>query len=130
MRLIREAFRDSLSRHTLLAATDGEAALALLRHNAGNSAEPRPALVILDLNLPGMSGFEVLARIKTDPQLAGIPVLILTSSRAENDLRRAYQLHANCYLVKPPDYESFIARLRTIEDFWLTCNELPSGETV
>jgi CheY-like chemotaxis protein len=100
-------------------------ALALLRCEGQSGHCPRPDLILLDLNLPKKSGREVLAEIKADPALATIPVVVLTTSEAEHDVRECYALQANCYIVKPVTLEQFLSVLRSIEEFWLTIVKLP-----
>ncbi len=126
-RLAREALRDSKLRNTLHHVRDGEAALAFLRRQGAHADAPRPGLILLDLNLPRMDGREVLAELKADPALKCIPVVILTVSRAEEDVLRSYRLHANCYITKPLELEKFIEVVRSIESFWLTIVTLPPG---
>jgi CheY-like chemotaxis protein len=106
---------------------DGVKALAFLRRQGEFAAAPRPDLVLLDLNLPRKSGWEVLADMKTDDQLKVIPVVVLTSSKAEADIDRAYSCHANCYVTKAVDYEGFAEVLRSLKHFWLNVATLPSG---
>lgn len=105
---------------------DGTQALAFLRRQGKHSDAVRPDLVLLDLNLPGMDGREVLEQIKTDSSLRSIPVVVLTTSEAEQDILQSYDLHANCYIRKPVDLDQFITVVRSIEDFWLTIVKLPS----
>jgi CheY-like chemotaxis protein len=100
-------------------------ALAFLRREGAHAQAARPGLVLLDLNLPRKDGREVLAEIKADPQLHTIPVVILTTSRAEQDVLRSYELQANCYITKPVDLDQFITVVKSIEDFWLTIVTLP-----
>jgi two-component system, chemotaxis family, response regulator Rcp1 len=121
VRLTIEALRDSKVRNNLQVASDGVQALERLR--ATGSA--RPDLILLDLNLPKKDGREVLAEIKADPSLKTIPVVILTTSRAEQDVLRTYELQANCYITKPVDLEQFITVVKSIEHFWLTIVTLP-----
>jgi CheY-like chemotaxis protein len=121
VRLTIEALRESKVRNNLQVARDGVEAMQLLR----SESSLRPDLILLDLNLPRKDGREVLAEIKADPQLHTIPVVILTTSRAEQDVLRSYELQANCYITKPVDLEQFITVVRTIEDFWLTIVTLP-----
>ena len=106
---------------------DGEEAMDFLRRRPPFAAAPRPDLLLLDLNLPRKDGREVLAEIKADEDLLSIPVVILTTSRAQADIARTYDLHANCYVVKPVDLAQFIAVVRTIEDFWLKLVRLPTA---
>ncbi len=128
VRLVLEAFREVGPDVHLTAARDGEEALAVLRRQGAQAAAPRPALILLDLNLPRMDGRELLAEIKADPALRPIPVVVLTSSRQDQDVLACYDLHANCYITKPADLDQFIAIVRSIVDFWLTVARLPSGE--
>jgi chemotaxis family two-component system response regulator Rcp1 len=121
VRLTIEALRDSKVRNNLHIAPDGVAAIARLR----GPGALRPDLILLDLNLPRMDGREVLAEIKADPMLKTIPVVILTTSRAEQDVLKSYELQANCYITKPVDLEQFITVVKSIEDFWLTIVTLP-----
>src|ERR1700759_1324806 len=115
-RLTVEALKDAKVRNQIHVVHDGEAALEFLRQ----PGQRRPDLILLDLNLPGIDGREVLAEIKSDPQLAIIPVVVLTTSRAEEDVLRTYQLHANCYITKPVDFQQFIRVVQSIEDFWFS----------
>jgi CheY-like chemotaxis protein len=124
-RLTVEALKDAKVRNTMHVVHDGEAALEFLR----KPGQRRPDLVLLDLNLPGLDGREVLQEIKTDPALKHIPVVILTTSRAEEDILRSYQSHANCYVTKPVDLEQFSKVVQSIETFWFTVvNLVPHGD--
>ncbi len=125
VRLTREALKEGRIRNRLSVVQDGEQALAFLRREGVHADAPRPDLILLDLNLPRLDGREVLAAIKNDPALKSIPVVVLTSSRTEQDLLRAYDLHANCFITKPVEFEQFIEVVRSIEDFWLTIVVLP-----
>jgi two-component system, chemotaxis family, response regulator Rcp1 len=125
VRLTEEALKDSKVSNTLYVVEDGVAALNFLYRRDGYRDVPRPDLILLDLNLPKKNGREVLAEIKQDAQLKTIPVVILTTSQAEEDVLRAYSLHANCYITKPVDFSQFIKIVRTIEEFWLTIVTLP-----
>ena len=127
VRLTIEALRDAKVRNNMYVAQDGDEALAFLRREGAHADAVRPDLILLDLNLPKKDGREVLEEIKADPQLRRIPVVILTTSEAEQDILRSYDLHANCYITKPVDLDQFITVVRTIEDFWLTIVKLPSG---
>lgn len=122
--LTEEALRESKVLNRLSLAEDGVQALQMLYREWPHADHPRPDLILLDLNLPRMDGREVLATIKDDPDLRRIPVVILTSSEAESDIMRAYDLHANCYIVKPVDLDQFIHVIRTIEGFWLSVVKL------
>lgn len=104
---------------------DGETALAFLRRQADYARAPRPEIVLLDLNLPGMDGRQVLAEIKSDQSLRAIPVIVLTTSTAPSDVARCYDLHANCFISKPVDFDQFENVVRTIESFWLRFVTLP-----
>jgi CheY-like chemotaxis protein len=121
VRLTLEALRDSKVRNNLQVARDGVEALEFLRRTDA----VRPDLILLDLNLPRKDGREVLAEIKADPLLKTIPVVVLTTSRAEQDVLRSYELQANCYITKPVDLDQFITVVKSIEDFWLTIVSLP-----
>ncbi len=125
VRLTEEAFKDGRLRTNLFVAEDGVEAIAFLRRQGKYAQVPRPDLVLLDLNLPKKSGREVLAEIKADEELKSIPVVMLTISKAEEDILRAYNLHVNCYITKPIDLDRFMEVVKTIEDFWLTIVKLP-----
>ncbi|MBA2245004.1 MAG: response regulator [Gemmatimonadetes bacterium] len=125
VRLTREALREGKVRNNLNVASDGVEALAYLRREGQYAGATRPDLILLDLNLPKKDGREVLAEIKQDPSLRHIPVVILSSSPAEQDIIRAYDLHANCYVTKPVDLDQFITVVKSIEDFWFTIFRLP-----
>ena len=127
VRLTREALDVGHSRGILSVVNDGVEALAFLRREGRYADVPRPDLILLDLNLPRMGGREVLAAIKADDQLRRIPVVILTTSTDERDVARAYDLHANCYITKPVDFEQFIGVVRALEQFWLSIATLPSA---
>jgi CheY-like chemotaxis protein len=125
IRLTREALRDAKVRNNLHVALDGIEAMAFLNRDGAQTDAPRPDLILLDLNLPRMSGREVLEQIKLDADLTAIPVVILTTSAAEEDIMRSYQLHANCYITKPVDLDQFMKVVRTIDNFWLAIVKLP-----
>lgn len=125
VRLTREAFRDANEAIHMHVATDGVEAMAFLRRQGAHSAAPRPDLILLDLNLPKMDGREVLALIKADDDLKTIPTVILTTSDAESDIERSYQLQANSYLSKPVQLDAFENLVKSINDFWLTKAKLP-----
>jgi chemotaxis family two-component system response regulator Rcp1 len=125
VRLTQEAFHDANRSVRLHVASDGVEAMAFLRHQGAHSAAPRPDLILLDLNLPKMDGREVLARIKEDASLKTIPTIILTTSEAEADIAKSYQLQANCYLSKPVQLDQFETLVKSINDFWLTKVKLP-----
>ena len=123
--LAREALEGGKIRNNLFVVTDGEAAMDFL-YNAGPYVDmPRPDLILLDLNLPRKDGREVLADIKAHKDLKRIPVVILTTSKSEEDILKSYNLHANCYITKPLDLNQFIRVVRCIEDFWLSIVVLP-----
>jgi len=125
VRLTQEALKESKVRNNMYVAPDGLEALAFL-HREGQYADVRrPDLILLDLNLPRMDGREVLAEIKEDPDLKRIPVVILTTSKADEDILRSYNLHANCYITKPVDLDQFITVVRSVEGFWFTIVKLP-----
>lgn len=125
-RLTQEALKEGKVRNNLHHARDGVEAMEFLRREGPHGDAPRPDLVLLDLNLPRKDGREVLSEMKEDPDLRLIPVVVLTTSEAEQDVLRTYQLRANCYITKPVDLEKFITIVRSIEDFWLTIVRLPS----
>jgi chemotaxis family two-component system response regulator Rcp1 len=125
VRLTREALKEGKVFNNLSVAKDGEEALAFLRREGDFADAPRPDVILLDLNLPRLDGREVLEAIKADPSLRTIPVVILTSSEAERDIARAYELNANCYITKPVDLDQFITVVKSIEDFWFTVVKLP-----
>lgn len=125
VRLVQEALRDSKIINHLCAVSDGQKALAFLRKQGGFAKVVRPDLILLDLNLPRKDGREVLAEIKSDEDLRRIPVVVLTSSKAEEDIVKAYNHHANCYVTKPVDLEKFVAVVKSIEDFWVSIVKLP-----
>ena len=125
VRLTQEAFRDANRSVRLHVATDGVAAMAFLRNEGIYAQAPHPDFILLDLNLPKMDGREVLARIKEDASLKTIPTIILTTSEAEADIARSYELRANCYLSKPVQLDQFEILVKSINDFWLTKVKLP-----
>ena len=125
VRLTREALKEGKVLNELHVVEDGEEALAFLHREGKHAQAARPDLILLDLNLPKKDGREVLAEIKEDPSLRRIPVVILTVSKAEEDIIRTYDLHANCYVTKPVDLEQFIEVVKSIEDFWLCVVRLP-----
>ena len=127
VRLTREAFKDGRVWNRMHVVEDGVAALDFLYRRPPFGAAPRPDIILLDLNLPRMDGREVLATIKADASLRLIPVVVLTTSQAEEDVLRAYRLNANCYVTKPVDLEQFIRIVQAIEDFWLTVVRLPTA---
>ena len=126
VRLTAEALKDGEVENRLHTAKDGMEAIAFLRRKGRYTDAPRPDLILLDLNMPRMNGRQVLAEIKEDSALRHIPVVILTGSREMDDIVKTYDLHANCYVTKPIDFEEFIVMVKSITDFWLTIVELPS----
>ncbi len=122
--MTREAFEENLH-NRLDVVTDGEAALNYLRHEEPYTDAPRPDLILLDLNLPRRDGREVLQEIKADPGLQHIPVIVLTTSQAEEDVLRSYQLHANAYVTKPVDFDAFVKVVRQVDDFYINVVRLP-----
>lgn len=125
VRLMREAFWEVDVRHCLHTAADGVEAIDFLRRREGYARAPRPDLIVLDLNLPRKDGREVLAEIKRDVRLRHIPVVVLSSSTSDEDVSGAYDLHANCYVGKPVDFEEFVRVVRSIETFWFNTARLP-----
>ena len=123
--LTQEAFEEARVRNRLHVVEDGVEALAFLRREGRFAGTPRPDLILLDLNLPRVGGLEVLETLKNDPELKTIPVVVLTTSRAEEDVLRSYRSHASCYVVKPVDLEKFIDVVRSLEGFWLAVVRLP-----
>jgi chemotaxis family two-component system response regulator Rcp1 len=128
VRLTHEALKEGKVRNNLHVARDGVDALEFLRRVGPYKDATRPDLVLLDLNLPRKDGREVLAEIKRDPELRTIPVVVLTTSSAEADILRSYNLHANCYITKPVDLDQFVQVIKSIDDFWLTVVRLPSDK--
>jgi CheY-like chemotaxis protein len=124
-RLTVEAMRDAKVGNHINVVEDGVEAMAFLRREGRYSGAPRPDLILLDLNLPKKDGREVLAEVKADPQLRRIPVVVLTTSRAEEDVLRAYDLHANCYVTKPVGLEQFMQVIKNIDEFWIEVVVLP-----
>jgi len=120
-----EALKEAKIRNHLSLVEDGVQAMEFLRRQGQYAKAPRPDLIMLDLNLPRKDGREVLAELKADADLKMIPVVVLTTSRAEEDVLRAYQLHANCYITKPVDFQQFLSVVRAIESFWLYVVTLP-----
>ena len=123
--LIEEAFADNKVRNRLHVVSDGVEALQFLRREGQYADAPQPDLVLLDLNLPRMDGREVLAAVKADERLRQIPVVVLTTSKAEEDVLRSYKLHANAYVTKPVDFDRFIEVVRQIDEFFVTVVKLP-----
>lgn len=129
IRLTIEALKESKVSNRLHIVRDGEEAMEFLRRRGEYADAPFPDLILLDLNLPRKDGREVLAEIKSDHELKQIPVVILTTSKAEEDVLKAYRLHANCYVTKPVDLEQFITVVKSIEDFWFTVVKLPPNKS-
>jgi len=125
VRLTEEILRDAKIANDLHVVTDGEDAMDFLRGIGAHADAPRPDVMLLDLNLPRKDGREVLAEIKADPVLRRIPVIVLTTSSADEDVLHSYDLNANCYITKPIDLDEFISVVRSIEDFWLSIVRLP-----
>lgn len=125
VRLTQEVFRETRKSINLHVATDGVEAMIFLRQQGIHAHAPRPDLILLDLNLPKMDGRAVLVRIKDDDDLKAIPTVVLTTSDAEADVAKSYQLHANCYLRKPVQFDAFELLIKSIDHFWLTDAKLP-----
>ena len=128
VRLTREALKEGKVYSNLHWVKDGVEALEFLRKQGKYAGKPRPDIILLDLNLPRKDGREVLEEIKSDSVLKRIPVVVLTTSKAEEDVLRTYNLHANCYVTKPVDLEQFIVVVKSIDMFWLTVVTLPNGK--
>jgi two-component system, chemotaxis family, response regulator Rcp1 len=126
IRLTQEALKEAKVKNQLHVAEDGVAAITFLRREGTYHNAPRPDLILLDLNLPKKDGREVLQEIKEDPDLKRIPVVVLTTSRDEEDILKSYNLHANCYITKPVTLEELIQIVKNIDDFWLTIVRLPT----
>jgi CheY-like chemotaxis protein len=127
--IAQEALSEAKLLNTIHVAEDGVEAMQFLRHEGKFGAAPRPDLILLDLNLPRKNGREVLAEIKADPDFKAIPVVVLTTSRAEEDILRSYNLHANCYVVKPVEFDSFVKAVQSIRHFWFSVVTLPPPES-
>lgn len=128
VRLTREALRTGKVPSVLRTVGDGLEAMAYLRKEGEYGGVTQPDLILLDLNLPKKDGREVLAEIKQDPVLRRIPVVVMTTSEAEPDVRKSYDLYANCYIIKPPDFARLVAVVRAIEEFWLSVAKLPPNQ--
>ena len=128
VRLTQESLHDAKVHNSMIVASDGLEAMACLRREGKYASAARPDLVLLDLNLPRMNGFEVLDAIKEDSDLKRIPVVVLTTSQAEQDIIRSYNLYANAFVTKPVDLEQFIQVIKSIEGFWLEIVKLPNGK--
>jgi chemotaxis family two-component system response regulator Rcp1 len=127
VRLMREMLKESTVRTELHVVPDGEEAVAYLRKRGKYADVPRPSLVLLDLNMPKRDGRSVLKEVKSDPELRRIPIIVLTTSQAEEDIRQSYDAHANCYVRKPTDFADLQEIFRKFEMFWFTAAELPSS---
>lgn len=125
VRLTVEMLKEGKLRNNMSVVADGVEALRFLRREGEYADAPRPDLILLDLNLPRKNGLEVLAEIKRDEDLKRIPVVVLTTSKAEQDIIKSYNCHANCFITKPVDLDQFVAVVKSIEDFWLTVVKLP-----
>jgi chemotaxis family two-component system response regulator Rcp1 len=126
VRLIKEAFKDSRVVNKFSVVGDGEQALDYLNRRGKYELSSRPDLILLDLNLPKMNGFDVLTEVKSNPSIQKIPVIIFSSSTSENDVLRSYDLKANSYVSKPTDFNEFLNVVRTIDEFWFQTVKLPS----
>jgi CheY-like chemotaxis protein len=129
VRLTREALKEGKVLNNLYVAQDGVEAIAFLKREGKYAGAIRPDIILLDLNLPKKDGHEVLADVKSDPDLRRIPVVILTTSKAEEDVLQSYNLHANCFITKPVDLDQFINVVQAVEDFWFTIVKLPPEES-
>lgn len=125
VRLTLEALRDSRIANRVTVAQDGAEALEIVRGRGPTGSEPRPDLILLDLNLPKVNGFEVLEKLKNDDACRRIPIIVFTSSKAEQDILKTYNLHANSFVTKPIDFEQFANVVRSIENFWFVVVQLP-----
>ena len=126
-RLIKEVFKDTKTKNRLYVVKDGVEAMAFLNQEVDYVDIPRPDVILLDLNLPRKDGREVLKELKEDDVLKRVPIVILTTSSAEEDIIRTYNNHANCYITKPVDFDQFLKVINSIEDFWLSVVKLPSN---
>lgn len=126
VRLTKEALRDARISNHVTVAKDGAEALAIIHRQGPHANAPRPDLILLDLNLPKVDGFEVIAKLKSDEACKRIPIVVLTSSKAEEDILKSYNLHANCFITKPIDFSQFTNVIRSIENFWFAIVQLPS----
>ena len=130
VRLTREAFRDARISNRIHTVCDGVEAMAFLNHEGAYTSAPSPDLILLDLNLPKKDGREVLAAVKADEKIKHIPVVVLTTSNAERDIVKSYELQANCYVTKPVDLDQFLNTVKAVGDFWLAIVKLPRGEWI
>jgi Response regulators consisting of a CheY-like receiver domain and a winged-helix DNA-binding domain len=126
-RLIKEVFKDTKTKNRLYVVKDGVEAMAFLNQELEYTDIPRPDVILLDLNLPRKDGREVLKELKEDDVLKRVPIVVLTTSSAEEDIIRTYNNHANCYITKPVDFDQFLKVINSIEDFWLSVVKLPSN---
>ena len=125
VRLAQESLKEVGMPINLNVAVDGVEAIEFLRRRGPHATAPRPDLILLDLNLPKKDGLAVLSDLKADDELRRIPVVVLTTSKSEDDIRRSYDLKANCYVTKPPDLDRFVSVVRSIQEFWLQVAQLP-----
>jgi CheY-like chemotaxis protein len=123
--LIQEALRSGRVLTCINVATDGELAMAFLNRSAGFENAPHPDLILLDLNIPKKDGYEVLREVRNHPSVSHVPVVILTSSQAESDIAKSYNLHANCFISKPVEVDEFLTVVRSIGQFWLSIVKIP-----
>ena len=130
VQLVSMLLKETKLPHKMVSVPDGQAAIDYLFDKVKNQKAPRPELIILDLNLPRKDGREVLKEVKTNADTCGIPILVLTTSRDEEDVRRCYELHANCYITKPIDLSRYNAVMKSLEDFWFSTVELPKPRLV
>ncbi|SEW17074.1 response regulator [Natrinema salifodinae] len=128
-RLFSESFDDASIASEIHTATDGEAALDFVHQRGDHADSPRPDMILLDFQLPGVSGADVLSELKSEPVLRSIPVIVMTSSASEEDIAKSYELHANAYVQKPVEPDEFIELCQSFEDFWLTFVRLPRPES-
>ena len=128
VRLTIESLKEAKVSNKLSVARDGVEAMEFLQQKGVYKDAARPDLILLDLNLPRKDGRELLAEIKSDPRLRHVPIVVLTTSRSEEDILQAYDLHANCYITKPVDFRQFMSVVKSIEDFWLTVVKLPTRQ--
>jgi chemotaxis family two-component system response regulator Rcp1 len=125
VRLTKEALKEGRVANTLHVVVDGVEALQFLRREGKYADAPRPDLILLDLNLPRLDGRQVLSEVKKDPELKRIPIVVLTTSKAEEDVLKTYDLYANCYIAKPVEFDKFVGVIKMIDQFWLTIVKLP-----
>jgi two-component system, chemotaxis family, response regulator Rcp1 len=128
IRLTKEALKESKIENNLHVAIDGVEAIDFLQKRGRFVNSPTPDLILLDLNLPRKGGIEVLAEIKSNGHLKVIPIVVLTTSQSEKDILKSYELHVNCFVTKPVEFDEFMTAIRSIEDFWFTIVKLPKVE--